>query len=331
MDLNSIQQSHEPFSVKLQQNRFLILGAIGVLMIVGVGAAILVTAGGQPAQQPQMAPVLLPEETSAPSKAPYPSNAPDPQQLHTDIVAVVNAVLTATRTGTLQAATRYFMYGIDYWQTPEGVLHALRLDRASFTENGVYDAQVISEKVELAGNAAQVPVMHTILGKQTSSRYDLLLTPAGWRITQIAYGRQPDLLAVEQLQKEHVDSLNQPTYFQTPTTFTLPAGDVIEVEKTLFTSLRTASGAHQDIELAIRSAKRNYALALYDGAYVADSAIILINQPGTYVHSFDIRPLVGLMSGSLLFYPESTTFDRTKPGKPAGVLYEIPIKLDLKQ
>lgn len=330
MDPNASQQTQESFIVFVQRKRFLIVGVIGALMLVSVGAAVLSSAG----QQPEMAPVL-PEEESTPSGSfpspREPSPTPNAQQQQANVVTVVNTVLTAIKTGSLQTVTHYFMYGADYWQTEEGVLHTLRLEKTRFTDTGVYNTQVQAENVEITGNNAQVPVVHTIAGKQTTNRYDLIQTPAGWRITQILYNQEPDIVEVKKLQEEHVAGLDQPTYYQTPAPFTLPAGDIVEVEKTLFTALRTESGAHQDIELAVRTTRRNYTLALYDGAYIVDSAIILVNQPGTHAHSFDIRALQELHSGSLLFYPEGTTFDRTKPGKPAGMIYEIPIKLEIKE
>lgn len=327
MEPNISQSTHESLSGVLQRKRFLLLWVVGGLMVLSISAAVLTSTG----QQPETTPVPAPEATKKPDTTPPPTSTPDPQQQRTDAIVVVNTVLAATRRGDLQSATHYFQYGADSWQTEEGVLHTLRMDKARFTDAGTYDAQVLSDSVEISGKNAQVPVTHTVAGKQTTSRYDLVQTPAGWRIATISYDKAPDLITVTKLREDYLSTVEQPAYSESPASLTLPAGDVVDVNKTLFTSLRTQTGAHQDIEIAVRSAKRNYSLALYDGAHIVDSAIILTNQPGTHFQSFDIRPLLDLYIGSLLFYPEETIFDRTKPGKPEGLIYEIPIKLDLKQ
>ncbi len=321
-----VNGAQESFFVSIQRKRFLFLGGVGALMVAGIGIAVLGLAGQQPAQ-PEMAPVIT-EEIPGPDS---PTVTPNPEQLRTEADRAVNAVLSATKTGTLERATQYFQYGVDSWQTEEGVLHTLRLDKARFTDSGVYDAKTVPDTIEISEQHAQVSVVHTVAEKQSMSRYDLVRTPAGWRITKITYDKAPDLVTITKLQEKYLSAVEQPTYYESLASLTLPAGDVVDINKTLVTSLRTRTGGHQDIDITVRTAKRNYTLALYDGANVVDSAVILANQPGTHFHSFDIRPLLDLHIGSLLFYPDNTVLDTTKPGKPEGFLYEIPIKLELKQ
>jgi hypothetical protein len=251
--------------------------------------------------------------------------------VHQQVLAVVEAVVGNIRSGEFEQATQYFLYSSDTRQLAQGVLDVLANDRLLFSENGVYHAVIQEQSVEIAGNKAQVLVSHTVGGKEVTSRYDLENTFEGWKIAEIGYNLLNDLAETDRLRKQYLAVIKDAQYSENPTSYQLPGGGSVILEKTLFTRLRTEKGTHVDIELHAASPQQNFRVGLYTGSSFAFVVSIRRGEPGTHFHAIDIRPLIESGGGILYFYPDTTHIvTGTVGAPPGGAVLSIPVKLQLK-
>ena len=247
-----------------------------------------------------------------------------------EVLSLVENVLVNIKEGQLQRVKGYFMKGIDYWQTEDAILAILRNMKTQFTDNSEFTASVTPEDIEVVGDTAQVLIRYTTIGDSLTARTDLQKTIFGWRITDISYRQKLDLVEIEKLKQQQSIIFEKAKVSENPTTFILPGGDSVEINKTLFTALRKADGAHEDINITVYRANNNYIVALYDLSRVVDYGYIIQDTPGTYFHAFDIRLLIDQKGGMLLFYPDTVEINPVQVGKPTGVILEIPVKIQLE-
>jgi hypothetical protein len=323
-----IQQLQQLFAAK--KVWIIIAGAALLLLLFSIVA--LVSSQQQPVPQNPGGPTPIGGRGGTGNTGPQVTpNASEIKGEKEAVLAVVDQVLNAVRSGVLDNATDSFIFGLGYWQTEEALIEFLRKDKVEFTQNGVYQGFTSIDNVHVVSDKAQALVLRTVQGRQRSARYDLQKTITGWKIVNIKYDQKLDLSSVQKLEDEHEEQLENGTYSSRPVTFILPAGDTVEVNKTFFSSPRDVEGTHEDVEISVLNAKANYLVVLYNGSRIVDNGYIRVGSPGTHFHAFDVRPLANVQGGSVIFYAENTQFDFEKLGKPADPLFEIPIKLDFSR
>lgn len=242
--------------------------------------------------------------------------------------STANTLLAATREGNYGTAAEKFKTGQGYWQTAGATQDTLQTLKERWTDRNTFTGSVATKDVQTAGNKAQVLIRHTQASVEQTTRIDLEKSGTDWKVTDISFTKPLDLSQSEKTKKQEAGTLENAAVSESPVTQVLPNGDTLQLGKTKFTALRKPGGAHEDIDVTVTSATRNYVIALYDMSRIVDYGYIIKDTPGTYFHAFDIRPLLETKGGLLLLYPETVRISIGELGRPPGAIEEIPVKIN---
>jgi hypothetical protein len=309
------QMSPLPSQKKFPLKLFSIIGGVILVAIVSIGMMVVL----QPKETKQPSQQMQSSQQNADENDVIPSTADTKKEP----IAIATEVYTAIANEEYMRVVGYFYIHQPDGYTKEQVLTLLDQDRKELSDPTGYHPTTSPQNVMVIGTKAQVRIDYQKSGKIYTARYDMEQMEGNWKIMSISYNKPLDLLRMSQQEETLKQALSRATYASTPTTFTLPNGDQVVVEKTL-----VSANADEDIKIHAVGLKDSYVVAVYDQPRIRSTEKIAAGrkEPDDR-YTFDYRDFADNEVGLLLFYRADTQISTANTGIPTGALLQIPIKV----
>lgn len=243
-----------------------------------------------------------------------------PEDSREKILQITEAVLKSIENKRFRDALPYFIYGEPNELTGEDILVTLALIEETYKEDGFFNPSISLENIEIVGGEGQALVEFTINAQRATIRFDFQKTTQGWKIMTITFGGELSLVETKEAEAEAEKELDQAIYSTSPGTFTLPNGDLFEIEKTLMSSKR------DEFRFKMKNPQVGYVVALYEPPYIKSSLEVQAGALFTGFYTLDLGGLKG-NEGIVLVYPGGTKIELKKSEINIDPLLQIPVQI----